>query len=74
MNLRGFLPKFAVWIISIKKDENKVGFAISFIENAEIRYGWGSNLLKRTKSKFWGIYFMKKAQKSTAEDLHQTNS
>ena len=41
MNLRVFLPKFAIWIYSIKKDQDKVGLAIIFIENAGIRYGYG---------------------------------
>ena len=34
------------------KDQNKVRLGIYFIENAEITYGWVSNLLKRPKSKF----------------------
>ena len=34
------------------KDQNKVRLGSYFMENAEITYGWGSNLLKRPKSKF----------------------
>ena len=49
MNLRGFFAKVCSLNLFHKKDQNKVGLAISFIENAEIRYGWGSNLLKRPK-------------------------
>ena len=48
MNLRGFCQSLQFDLLH-KKDQNKVGLAISFIENAEIRYGWGSNLLKRPK-------------------------
>ena len=41
MNLRGFFAKVCSLNLFHKKDQNKVGLAISFIENAEIRYGWG---------------------------------
>ena len=49
MNLKGFFDKICGLNLFHKKDQNKVGFTISFIENAEIRYGWGSNLLKKPK-------------------------
>ena len=52
MNLRGFFAKVCSLNLFHKKDQNKVGLEISFIENAEIRYGWGSYHLKRPKSKF----------------------
>ena len=55
------MSKFAVWIYSIKKDQNKIGLAISVIENAEITAGdliyW-----KDQNDKFWGTYFMEKAK------------
>ena len=42
MNLRGFFyQNFRFGFILHRKDQNKVGLAISFIENTEIRYGWG---------------------------------
>ena len=41
MNLRGFFTKICNFNLINKKDKNKVGLAISLIENAEIRYGWG---------------------------------
>ena len=49
MNLRGFFAKVCSLNLFHKKGKNKVGLAISFTENAEIRYGCGSNLLKRPK-------------------------
>ena len=40
MNLRGFFyQNFRFGFILHRKDQNKVGLAISFIENTEIRYG-----------------------------------
>ena len=49
MNLRGFFAKVCSLNLFHKKDQNKVGLAIIFIENAEIRYDWESDLLKRPK-------------------------
>ena len=57
MNLRGFFAKVCSLNLFHKKDQNKVGLAISFIENAEIRYGWGSNLLKRPEWLILGDLF-----------------
>ena len=37
----GFFIKICNFNLYHEKDKNKVGLAISFIENAEIRYGWG---------------------------------
>ena len=47
--LEVFFAKVCSLNLFHKKDQNKVGLGISFIENAEMRYAWGSNLLKRSK-------------------------
>ena len=64
MNLRGFFAKVCSLNLFHKKDQNKVGLGISFIENAEMRYAWGSNLLKRSKKYILGDLFHGKRPKN----------